>query len=156
MRRPAALAAVLALAMSGCAASGLSFVQDERVQDLRPRPGDTVKLPFDLTWSVRDFDGRFAVFFDTRAMRPGKDLLSLVPEDDPCRTEPECPTTTWLNERGIHVTDEPRLHVELLPDRRKNNRSKDRHEAVVVLLDAENRRVGEAAFVTEFVVDRED
>ena len=156
MRRLLAGVAVMALLASGCAARGLSFVQDERVHDLRPRAGETVALPFDLTWSVRDFDGRFAVFFDTHPMKSGKGLLSLVPDDDPCRNEPGCPTPTWLQEHGVFLTDEPRLHVEVLPDRRNNNRSKDRHEVVIVLLDREGRRAGEAAFVTELIVDRED
>jgi hypothetical protein len=61
-----------------------------------------------------------------------------------------------LADRGVFVTDEPRLRVDQLPDRRKNDRSNDRHDKVVVLLDDEGRRVGESTFVTEFIVERED
>ncbi|HEX2040793.1 MAG TPA: hypothetical protein VHF47_13800 [Acidimicrobiales bacterium] len=155
MRRLIAVAAAVVVLGSGCAARGLSFVQDDRVQDVRPRAGATVRLPLELTWSS-DFDGRFGVFLDRAPMRPGRGLESLVPEDDPCRQEPTCPDAEWLSQRGVFVTDEPRLHLEVLPDRRKNNRSKDRHEAVIVLLDRDGVRVGESTFVTEFVVDRED
>lgn len=148
--------AAMALLGSGCAVNGLSFVEDERVHDLRPRSGETVQLPFELTWSVRDFDGRFGVFVDRAPMKPGRGLDSLVPEDDPCRSDPACPDAKWFADRGVFVVDQPRLPFEVLPDRRKNHRSKDRHEVVIVLLDREGRRVGEATFVTELIVERED
>lgn len=156
--RAASVVVLAAVVLVGpaCGVRDLSFVQDDRVHDLRPRPGELVRLPFDLTWSTRGFDGRFAVFFDTAPMKPGQGLDALVPKDDPCRTEPTCPDVAWLAERGVFVTEEGRLRIETLPDRRKNNRSKDRHEVVVVLLDGDSTRVGESTFVREFVVERED
>lgn len=142
--------------LSGCAVSGLSFKQDYRVDILNPGENDEVTLPFEVDWTVEDFGGHFAVFFDRSPMGPGKSLLSLVPDDDPCRIEPTCPDAQWLAERDVYVTDRTELLVEVVADQRDSDRSKDRHEMTIVLLDPTGRRVGESAFIKEFVVERED
>lgn len=148
------LAAACALASSSCAVNGLSFTEDDRVSISHPKAGETVTLPFELAWSAKGVNQRFAVFFNSAPMRPGRDLRSLVSEQDPCRNDPACPTPQWLEGRSVFVTSEPRLRVAALPDRRSNNRSRDRHEASIVLVDEAGRRVGESSFVTEFVVER--
>lgn len=153
MKRTAALLVVLLLA-SACGVNGLSFREDDRVKIVTPGTNDRVNLPLEVRWTVRDFDGYFAVFFDRSPMKPNQGLVSLVPEDDACRTAPGCPDRQWLADRGIFVTDTPSLAVETLEDRRRNNRTKDRHEVTIVLLDRNGRRVGESAFVREFIVDR--
>lgn len=156
IRARLALASITTAALlPGCAFSGLSFVQDERVKIVEPTANATVSLPFEVQWSVEDFDGTFVVFFDRSPMRPDRPLLSLVPDGDPCRVAPDCPGPAWLASRGVYVTAEPALVVDALPDRRSTNRSKDRHELTIVLLDPQGQRVGEAAFVREFIVERE-
>ena len=45
--------------------------------------------------------------------------------------------------------------IDALPDRRANNRAKDRHDLTIVLLDGDGRRSGESAFTKEFIVERE-
>lgn len=151
-----ALLALAAFALtSACAVSGLSFVADTRVEIVVPAENAEVALPFELAWTVEDFDGSFAVFFDRSPMRPGQGLRSLVPDGDPCRAERDCPDADWLAEREIYVTDTNHLVVDSLPDRRDTDRSKDRHDVTIVLLDQHGNRSGEAAFTREFIVERE-
>jgi hypothetical protein len=147
---------VLAVAMSGCSVSGLSFVQDKRVSIVHPKNSEETTLPLKLEWTAKDFDGYYAVFFDRSPMKPGQNLQSLVPDNDPCRTQDVCPDAAWLADRHIYVTDRTSLEIPQLPDRRDNNRSKDRHEFVIVLLDASGTRVGESVFTNEFIIERED
>ena len=144
-----------AVALSaGCSTSSLSFVQDDRVRIVAPGENTEIALPLRVEWTARDFDGYFAVFFDRSPMKPGQHLQSLVPDDDPCRRQEVCPDAAWLAERHIYVTDRTVLDVPQLPDRRANNRSKDRHDVVIVLLDRTGRRVGESVFTNEFIVER--
>jgi hypothetical protein len=148
--------AVMSSGVGGCSVHGLSFVQDDRVVITEPAGGATISLPFDLEWSSEGFDGSYAVFFDRPPMRPDRTLLSLVPTQDACRTDPACPTVEWLSIRQVYVTHQTALHVEQLPELRASNRAADRHEVTIVLLDEEGRRMGEAAFTRDFIVDRED
>ena len=153
--RACAMACALLL-LAGCATEGLAFVRDDRVTIDEPDDNQTVRLPFVVRWTASDYDGRFVVFFDRSPMRPNQSLRSLVPEDDPCRTEPDCPDEQWLEDRNIYVTNASPLRVERLPDERDNDRAKDRHELTIILLDETGRRSGESAFVREFIVERED
>src|SRR5262249_9672715 len=139
-----ALVVGVIIPLSGCAVHGLSFVQDDRLNIVRPQENAEITLPLNLEWATRHYEGYYAVFFDRAPRRQGQSLRSLVPEDDPCRAQPACPTAQWLADRQIYVTDRPSLQVETLPERRENNRSKDRHEVVIVLLDASGRRIGES------------
>lgn len=147
---------LLVATMSGCATNGLSFVQDDRISIVSPADNAELTLPLQVEWKARDFDGFYAVFFDRSPMRPGQSLQSLVPDNDPCRTQDACPDAAWLAERHIFVTETTLLQVPQLPDRRENNRSKDRHEIVIVLLDASGTRIGESVFTNEFIIERED
>ena len=150
-----AAAVSLIIPLTGCAIHGLSFIQDDRLTIVHPHENAEISLPMTLEWTTRDYEGYYAVFFDRAPMRPGQSLRSLVPEDDPCRAQPACPTAQWLADRHIYVTDRPSLQVDVLPNRRENRRSKNRHEVVIVLLDASGRRIGESAFTHEFIVDRD-
>ena len=146
------LSLVLACALlSGCAASGLSFRQDERISIRAPGNGESVSLPLEVSWNARDYDGYFAVFIDGTPMRPNQGLLALVPEDDPCRARSVCPDADWLADRRIYVTKETSLVIPTLPERGGN----DRHDLTIVLLDEDGTRNGESAFVREFVVERD-
>lgn len=153
-RRVLGIGLVVAVAIPACAVQGLSFVTDERLTILRPKQNATVSLPLELAWTVEDYDGLFAVFFDRSPMRPNQTLRSLVPSDEPCRSESECPDADWLADRDIYVTDSTRLVVKNLPDRRDNDQSKDRHDLTIVLLSEDGQRIGESVFTKEFVVER--
>lgn len=141
--------------LPGCAVHGLSFKQDDRIAFTSPDGNETVNLPFEVSWTATDYDGRFVLFFDRAPMARNKPLISIVPDHDPCRLEVSCPDDEWLNRRNVYVTAETSVLIETLPDLRDSDHQKDRHEMYLVLLDAEGRRVGEATWVREFVVRRD-
>lgn len=142
--------------LSSCAVNGLSFVADDRLTIHTPAENESVGLPFTMAWSVDEFEGQVVLFFDRSPMRPGQDLSSLVPEGDPCRADPACPTADWLADRNIYVTDQDSLIIDSLPDRRDSNSERDRHDVTVVLLNDDGQRSGESAFTKEFIVERDD
>lgn len=137
--------------LSGCAASGLSFEQDDRVSIRTPSGKDRATLPLQVSWDARGYDGYVAVFVDGTPMRPNRGLLSLVPEDDPCRKRSVCPDAKWLADRHIFITKGTSVVVPKLPERRGS----DRHDVTIVLLNEDGTRNGESAFVREFVVERD-
>jgi len=155
-RGPLVSVAVTVSLLPGCALNGLAFKQDDRVEITSPGSNETLALPLTISWSVEDFDGNFAVFIDRSPMAPSNDLLSLVPRTDPCRTRSSCPDDEWLADHNVYVTDRTSVEVTSLRDRRATSRSEDRHELTIVLLDEDGTRLGESAFVREFIVDRED
>ena len=155
-RRRWAWALLPVLLGSGCAADGLAFVRDDRVDILSPSSDATVRLPFEVRWSASDVDARYLVLFDRTPMRPNRTLRSLVPSDDQCRMRPSCPDKRWLTDHDLYLTDGTSIRVEDLPEERTNHRAKDRHEVTIVLLDDRGRRIGESVFIREFIVDRED
>lgn len=147
--------ALAASALPSCAVRGLDFFVDDRVSIVNPSDGEEVALPLELRWEARDFDGRFVVLFDdARPMRPGKDLTSLVGSDDPCHRDGTCADEAWLADRDIYVTDATSLTIERLADRSGARSDRDVHEVSIVLLDRSGRRVSEAMFRREFVIDR--
>ena len=149
-RSPIAAALVLALAPA-CGVEGLNFVQDDRVRITAPRDRAEVRLPVTLRWSAKDFDGTYAVFVDRAPVPPGRTLAWLARDDDLCKETPGCPNTAWFNDRDVYATTSTELTIDDLPDLTDGER-RDFHEASVILLDDEGRRVGEAAFTVEFQV----
>jgi hypothetical protein len=150
-----ALAAVaMVVVLQSCSTSGLAFVQDNRISIATPRTNQEVKLPFDVTWSAKNYAGSYGVFIDGSPMRPGQSLLSLVPSDDPCRNDAQCPDPTWLAQHDVYVTKDPTVTVKLLADKRGKSSGRDTHQLTIVLLDEQGRRLGESSFIKEFAVDR--
>lgn len=156
MRTPVLRSAVLTacLFLSSCAVHGLAFVQDDRVEIESPRDSATVGLPLTLRWRARGFDGKYAIFFDRSPMRPGRSVRSLVPEGDPCRATNSCASAAWLALRDIFVVDGTSLRVTSLGGRPSDPSETERHQVTIVLLNSSGERLGEAAFVREFIVER--
>lgn len=169
--RTASAAALLLLcvALTGCVPQGLAFRVDDRLSFSSPEERSTVRLPLTLEWSIRDFDivepggpvrkdsGYFAVFFDRSPMPPNEHLRWLAREDISCRADDRCPDEEYLNARGVYTTTNTRLVLEHLPrttDPDDRQDRKERHRAIVVLLDASGRRIGESAFEIVFDVER--
>jgi hypothetical protein len=123
VRGVARLAAVAWL--SGCSLSGLNFREDTRVDVIAPADRSQVALPLTVEWTVRDFDGSFAVFVDRAPQPPGRSVAWLFRNDDGC-----IPQLTGDDVR-------------------------ERHEATVILLDEDGERSGESAFSVEFEIERE-
>ena len=163
---PALLALVLAL--SACVPQGLAFRVDQRLTFVTPEDRSTVQLPLTLDWEIRDFEvvepgtggaadedaGYFAVFVDRAPMPPGKPLSWLARDDSSCRESDGCPDEEYLNGRGVYTTTDTELTLEQLPRTTDREDRKERHRVVVVLLDAEDRRIGESAFEIAFDVER--
>jgi hypothetical protein len=168
-RRPASVAALLGacLALTACVPQGLAFRIDDRLTFTSPADRSTVRLPVRIDWEIRDFDivdpdepvsgtdeGFFAVFVDRAPMPPGESLRWLARKDSSCRADDGCPDEEYLNARGVFTTTETELVLEQLPRTTDREDRKERHRVVVVLLDAESRRIGESAFEIAFDVER--
>ena len=150
----AALVAAIALMGSGCSFSGLNFVQDKRVSILAPGDRAKVALPVTIRWDVRDFDGTFAVFVDRAPVPPGRSIESLAEDDDLCASQPDCPTLQWFHDRYVYPTADTSLMLEEVPEL-SDDQGRVFHEATVVLIGRDGRRVGESAFTVQFEVERD-
>ncbi len=167
-RRTASVPVLLAacVALSGCVPQGLAFRVDERLTFLAPENRSAVTLPVTLDWEIRDFDvvdpgsepredaGYFAVFVDRSPVPPNESLRWLARKDNSCREDDGCPDQEYLNARGVYPTTETELVLAQLPRTSDREDRKERHRAVVVLLDAEGKRIGESSFEILFDLDR--
>lgn len=148
------LTSVATALLTACTSHDLAFVRDERVDIVRPRDRAEVSLPVRLEWRTSDL-GRgnfFAAFVDRAPIAPGESLAVLA--DDTCERTPGCPDLAYLRERDVYVTDRRSLRLDTLPQTGSGTRTgaRDRHEATIVVLDRDGRRVGESAYTVEFSV----
>jgi hypothetical protein len=165
-----ATAVVLSLMVltTGCRLDSLAFRTDERLEFESPENRSTVKLPFDVRWSVEDFRvtgpdrsvaddaGYFAVLLDVSPMPPGEGLAYFARDDDSCRPSDGCPDAQYLADRRIHTTQATSFRVDALADTRPTDRpsADDDHEITVLLLNGKGERIGESAFRLTVIVDR--
>lgn len=153
------LVAVVLAALPACGVSGLSFVQDDRVDIVRPEDRSTQKLPVRVAWTVKDFEsgpgkGSFGVFVDRAPQRAGKRLAWLFRGDPSCRNnETVCSTVDFLAQRNVFRTTAPRFTVEQVNRLTGASAGRQLHEVTVVLLDEQGRRVGEGAWSVQFEVE---
>ncbi len=169
MRGQAALRhAVLALcllAASGCQVSPLQFRNDHRLSFEAPEERERVQVPVTIRWSMEGFDavgldgstdpgkGAFAVFVDRAPMPVGRDLKWIARSDTGCARDSRCPDAQYLADRGVHVTTETSLTLEVLP-RAADGVGDEQHYVNVVLLDGTGHRVGESAWYRPFTFKR--
>lgn len=155
MTRAAALVAV-AVVLGGCSVSGLAFRDDDRVRIVEPDDRAEATLPVTIRWTAEDLDSDgggpfFAVFVDRAPIAPGQSLSVLA--DETCENTPGCPDLAYFQDRHVYVTDDQEVTVEALPARSgQRTAADDRHEATIVVIDADGRRRGEAAYTVEFTV----
>jgi hypothetical protein len=161
-------AALVLLSATGCRTSGLAFRADERVEITAPEQRSEVTLPFDLVWTVKDFNitgpdgtdlndaGYFAVLVDTTPMPPGEDLRYYSRDDDSCLPAAGCPDQAYLNDRNVYLTRRTTFPVTAVTDTRPIDRQSapDSHEVTIVLLNGKSERIGESSFRVQFTVDR--
>lgn len=151
---------------SGCGdIANMAFVQDERVKFVQPADRSTATIPVKLRWQVNGFqitghDGRrepgagsFALFIDQPPMPPGETFEWLARDDHSCSGD-QCAKKQYLSERSVYVTEKTEVTLNQLPDI-DDVGGKERHEAVLVLLDGSGHRIGESAFYVRFIFDRE-
>jgi hypothetical protein len=167
-RRISTACAVLSLSgvLTACVPQGLAFRTDQRLTFVSPEDRATVSLPVRIDWDIRDFDivdpgqpvgedeGYFAVFVDRAPVPPGKPLSWIARDDDDCRAADGCPDEEYLNTRGVYATTETELIFEQLSRTDDREGRKERHRVVVVLLDADGKRIGESAFEIAFDLKR--
>jgi hypothetical protein len=150
--------AVAASALTACGASGLSFVQDKRVEIVRPHDRSKVTLPVKVAWTVKDFavgdgQGAFGVFVDRAPQPSGQTLAWLFRGDRSCKGTgaPLCAKPQFLAQHSVYSTTERTFTVEQVI-RLAGNQTNRHHEVTVVLLDAGGKRVGEGAWSVQFKV----
>jgi hypothetical protein len=141
----------------------LSFLPDRRLSMVAPEEEEEVQLPLVVRWDVEDFpleDGNhFGVFVDTDIPSPDKVVRLRV-----CSTREQLPPAPG-EFRGIcrdqrdkiFFTAETSFTLECFEPRfNLGARRLNDHRVTVILLDGENRRVGEAAASVPFRVDPDD
>lgn len=141
----------------------LSFLPDRRLSMVAPEEEEEVRLPLVVKWDVKDFpieDGNhFGVFVDTDIPSPDKTVRLRV-----CSTREKLPPAPGEfrgicqdQREKIFFTEETSFTLECFEPRfNLGARRLNDHRVTVVLLDGENRRVGEAAASVPFRVDPDD
>lgn len=167
-RRICTAGAVLLLygPLTACVPQGLAFRADQRLSFVSPEDRSTVSLPVKVDWDIRDFEvvdpgqpvgedeGYFGVFVDRAPVPPGEPLSWIARDDDDCRAADGCPDEEYLAARGVYATTETEMVFEQIPRTNVRAGQDERHRVVVVLLDADGRRIGESAFEIAFDLDR--
>jgi hypothetical protein len=159
MIRVAGLVIAAVLVLPACGVSDLAFDQDQRIEITSPGDRDEVSLPVEVRWRAKGLRTSrtagpfYAVFVDQEPMRPGQSIETLA--DDDCRRQPNCPDLTYLRDRYVFVTEQPRVELTTLPRPSSSTRTgaAEAHEATIVLLDREGRRIGESSWTVEFRVE---
>jgi hypothetical protein len=164
-RRWAVGALLCALLSSGCGISGLQFTNDERLTFQEPEARRRVSLPVTVRWTMKDFTptgldgstdktkGVYAVFLDKSPMPVGKDLRWLARSDKGCQRDPRCPNTEYLKDRGVRLTTDSSITIDVLPSS-PDGAGDEQHYINVVLLDGTGRRQIESAWYLPFTSKR--
>ena len=155
-------ALLLALAASSsCTANRLQFTNDHRLSFVTPKARAGVQVPLTIAWSMKDFDavgldggtdddrGAFAVFVDRAPMPVGRDLKWVAKGDTGCKRDPLCPDAQYLADRGVLVTTETTVTLDVLPNVAAGV-GDEQHYVNVVLLDGTGHRIGESAWYLPF------
>ena len=164
-RARAAAALLVLVAMSGCSLDNLQFRNDDRLSFRSPEARHRVTAPVTVSWDMKDFEatgldgstdksrGAYAVFVDRAPMPAGKDLRWLFRSDSGCKHDSKCPTQQQLTDRGVFVTTDTSVTIDVLPQVGKG-KGDEQHFVNVVLLDGTGHRVGESAWYLPFTSKR--
>lgn len=156
-----ALSGVL-VGSAGCASpSEMSFRQDKRMTIVSPHNGETVRPPFTVRWTMRDFTaaepgspvrtgtGYYAVLLDRYPMAPGKSLASLV-KNGACVGVANCPDAAFLAENlNVYVTARNSYTIDSVPTSSAVG-DDSAHFLTVILVDGAGRRIGESSWTVGF------
>jgi hypothetical protein len=161
----AGLAVLCLVATAGCQAGQLQFKNDHRLSFVSPQARHRVTMPLTISWTMKDFDavgldgsrdkgrGVFAVFVDRAPMPVGKDLRWVGHKDTSCERDPRCPDAKYLADRGVLVTTETSVTLDVLPSA-PDGAGDEQHYVNVVLLDGTGHRIGESAWYRPFTSKR--
>jgi hypothetical protein len=157
----------LASLLAGCS-TNVAFRVDDRLAITAPHDRATVTLPVRVAWKVRSFtvlpqpdtaqtgdsSGYFAVFIDQAPVPPGKTLAYVARDDHRCKPAAGCPDRDYLASLGVYTTTKTELVIQRLPRDTAHPNRRERHRAVVVLLNGAGKRIGESAYEVAFDVRR--
>jgi hypothetical protein len=151
------LLAVVAVALLTTACSGIGEFRADQLSIVAPDELSSVQLQVTVQWNGDHLPpsvSQYAVFVDRSPMSPGDDVRSLV--DDACRHRRGCPDDAYLHLRGIYLTPNLSLVLPTLQSAGGLNAETARpvHEATVVALDQQGRRVGEFSATARFRFER--
>ena len=147
--------------LTGCGAGPLAFHNDHRLSFHTPAARSQVQSPLTIRWSMTDFHltgldgsttparGAFAVFVDRAPMPVGSDLRWFAAHDAGCLRDPRCPDPTYLATRGVHITTDTSLELEVLPPVAAGV-GDEQHSVTVVLLNGAGQRFAESAWYLPF------
>lgn len=160
--RARAGAAVLAVVcLAGCATDRLQFKNDHRLSFEAPEERAKVTAPLVVDWDMSGFEatgldgstdnkrGAYAVFVDRAPMPAGKDLKWLFRNDSGCKHDARCPSKQQLADRGVLVTTDTQVTIDVLPQV-GDGVGDEQHFVNVVLLDGTGHRIGESAWYLPF------
>jgi len=143
----AGLAVLCLVAAAGCQAGQLQFKNDHRLSFVSPQARHRVTMPLTISWTMKDFD---AVGLDGSR---GKDLRWVGHKDTSCKRDPRCPDAKYLADRGVLVTTETSVTLDVLPSA-PDGAGDEQHYVNVVLLDGTGHRIGESAWYRPFTSKR--
>lgn len=151
-RRALALVAlaVAALLNAGCG-DGLLFAKDARLRIVAPKNLATVSTPVHLRWTSQIPPANpptYAVFVDALPVHPGQNLRSLAGAT--CASVRGCVDVAWLNRHSVYLTSQLSFDLDALPILGTARGERDIHKVTIVLVDADWRRLGEAAWSVAF------
>lgn len=137
--------------LSGCSDyTALAYHQDRSLHFTAPPARTLVKVPFTLRWEQPASPATsYAVFIDRAPVRPGHSLRDVAGKDEACKKNPACPDAQYLADRGVYVTTDSELTLTSVAPL-TSQESIQLHDAVVVMLDARGRRIGESGWRLEF------
>jgi hypothetical protein len=148
-RRTLSATAILAatgICVGGC--SGLEFEQDHRLSFITPASDQLTHLPVTISWTMKTPGSyHFGVFIDKQAVKVGHNIDSVLPDGTR-------PTRALLAEDNVYETDQDHVTLRIVPDLQYDRASRQRHDATIVLLDANGNRINESAWVREFDLPR--
>jgi hypothetical protein len=148
---------IVAGLLTGCRTSGLLFSKNANFRILSPHSSSAVTLPMTIAWTAKGVykpGDSFAVFLDRGTIRPGQNVLSVLP--DTCKQNPSCSRQSYFQQVNVWITSQPSLMLNALPESSLTGHStgKENHSITVVILNNRGARLGEAFASADFVFVR--
>lgn len=166
MRSRLVLASALSIALlaSGCGITRVdapvTFSADHRLKIEAPKPEANVHLPVEVRWSVKDFPrqggNHFGLFVDRVPVGPKRSVrLRVCTEGE--KLPPQLGSTRKLckdDRKSVYFATGTSYRVTCFEPRfTAPERTRNTHTVSIVLLDQNDRRVGEAVQTVRFRVD---
>ena len=161
------VAAVLVSVLGGCGITRVdapvSFRADHRLDVEAPEAESEVQLPVTVRWSADDYPNEpgehFALFVDRAPIAPDRQIRFRV-----CTEGEKLPPQLGQlrkpckdDRKTIFLTDELSFEFECFEPRfTAPERERNKHTVTIVLLDADDRRIGEGATSVRFEIDEDD